>query len=116
MSFYSSPLRSLVSSLFIGLTLLDMGVLDLAVSTPCCEEGQYSFFSERTPALSQASDNQPSSPLEARDHGCLCCCQHVVPGAFFCPVLLVTTAPVELALSLGSALADLPPPYHPPRA
>jgi hypothetical protein len=115
-TFYSSPLRSLVSSLFIGLTLLDMGVLDLAVSTACCEEGEYSFYSGKKPVLSPASSSQPSCPLDARDHGCLCCCQHVVPGAFFRPELLVTSAPVESVIDLGRVLADLPPPYHPPRA
>jgi hypothetical protein len=105
-----------VSFFFIGLTLLDMGFVDLVASSPCCEEGEYSFYSGKTPVLSPVSSSQPSSPLDARDHGCLCCCQHVVPGAFFRPELLVTSAPVESVLDVGRVLADLPPPYHPPRA
>jgi hypothetical protein len=104
-----------VSFFFIGLILLDMGFLDLAASSPCCEEGEYSFYSGKTPVLSQVASHPSSSPLDARDHGCLCCCQHVMPGAFFRPALLVTSTPVESVLSLGRVLAELSPPYHPPR-
>lgn len=87
--------------------------LDLASSGICCTDGPSASTASSTISSGDSGSSGDNSPHV--DDDCFCCA-HSVATATYKPVCLEAFAFAIQLTPPSSALADLPPPYHPPQA
>lgn len=122
----SSRLRRVIALLFLLLTSVDLGVIDLLAPQACGDEHGISALLSNTanapsqtvklspPAPNDASEEQLPEPTRA-EGDCICCCGHIllaIPG----PMTALSAKPEAAPFGL-TALPSSPPQsfYHPPR-
>jgi hypothetical protein len=114
---YANSLRRVVALLVVSLTCFCM-LEDLFALGRCAEDQEEVGIGRHAPVISQERSPEQSqhSSSTAGDHDCLCCCRHVVPGAFFHPQQNWSFSYLESSGNTTALSAYLFPPYHPPQA
>jgi hypothetical protein len=87
--------------------------LDLASSGICCADAPSALNANSTISNDDSGSSGETTPHF--DDDCFCCA-HSIATTTYKPVCLDAFAFAILLTPPSSALADLPPPYHPPQA
>jgi len=116
--FRTSSSKRVVAFLLIALTCLCLGVEDLLVPDACEEDRSAPFAELRFSSSVTARDTQGTSRTDAGDddHGCLCCCRHLVTSVSIQPSQILNSSMLDPIPGEVISSVDPQPPYHPPRS
>jgi hypothetical protein len=114
--FHTATSKRAVALLLISLTCLCI-LEDLLSPDSCAEDGAITLPESRAATLSQTASSQQRSPSDSgeKDHGCFCCCRHVLVAGFFQPIQILSVSFVDSTPLKAVPSVDLLPAYHPPR-